>query len=97
MLKGIGFMKVCDCVCVSVCLSVCAYKYRQTQRHSKNRYTMCRPTYIVYINTHWRRLVRNIGWANQNIWGKVVQSDKCMGVFQLLGACVRAVPQSLSL
>jgi len=37
---------------------------------------------------HWRRLVKNIGWANQNIEGqKVVKSDKCMGVSQLLGGC----------
>ena len=42
---------------------------------------------------HWRRLVKNIGWANQNIWGKkVVKNDKCMGVSQLLGARARAAP-----
>ena len=30
---------------------------------------------------HWLRLVKNIGWANQNIGGqKVVKSDKCMGI-----------------
>jgi len=35
---------------------------------------------------HWHRLVKNIGWANQNIGGqKVVKGDKCMGVSQLLG------------
>ena len=35
---------------------------------------------------HWHRLVKNIGWENQNIEGqKVVKSDKCMGVSQLLG------------
>ena len=29
---------------------------------------------------HWRRLDKNIEWANQNIEGqKVVKSDKCMG------------------
>src|SRR6218665_4144733 len=27
-----------------------------------------------------RRLVKNIRWANQNIGGKVVKSEKCMGV-----------------
>src|SRR6218665_2691503 len=32
------------------------------------------------------RIVKNIGWANQNIGvQKVVKSDKCMGVSQLLG------------
>src|SRR6218665_157322 len=38
---------------------------------------------------HWRKLVKNIGWANQNIGGqKVVKSDKCIGVSQLLeGTC----------
>src|SRR6218665_3954638 len=47
---------------------------------------------------HWSRLVKNIGWANQNIGGqKVVKSDKCMGFSQLLGARARAVPQSLRL
>ena len=41
--------------------------------------------------SHWRRLVKNIGWADQNIRGqKVVKSDKCMGVSQLLGARARA-------
>ena len=36
---------------------------------------------------HWRRLVKNIGWANQNIGRghKVVKSEKCMGVYQLFG------------
>jgi len=34
---------------------------------------------------HWCRLVKNIGWANQNIGGKVAKSDKCMGISQLLG------------
>ena len=44
------------------------------------------------MNHHWRRLVKNIGWTNQNIGGgqKVVKSDKCMGVSQLLGARARA-------
>ena len=51
------------------------------------------------IPKHWRKLVKNIGCANQNIgWGqKVVKSDKCMGVSQLLGACARAAPHSLRL
>ena len=40
---------------------------------------------------HWRRLVKNIEWANQNIGRqKLVKSDKCMGISQLLGARVRA-------
>ena len=34
-----------------------------------------------YIRSHWCRLVKNIRWANQ----KVVKSDECMGVSQLLG------------
>ena len=48
---------------------------------------------------HWRRLVKNIGWENQNIGGqKVVKSDKCMGVAQLLVTRARAPPpQSLRL
>jgi len=51
---------------------------------------------------HWRILVKNMGWANQNIGEgqKVVKSsDKCIGVSQLLGARARAapLPQSLSL
>jgi len=40
----------------------------------------------------WHRFVKNIGWANQNIGGKVVKSDKCMGVSQLLAARARAAP-----
>src|SRR6218665_2386725 len=46
--------------------------------------------------THWRRLVKNIGWANQNIGReKVVKIDKCMGVSQLLGGtCPRCPPKS---
>jgi len=41
---------------------------------------------------HWRRLVKSIVWANQNSGGgqKVVESDKRMGVSQLLGARARA-------
>jgi len=44
---------------------------------------------VTRYGSHWRRLVKNFGWANQNIGGqKVVKSDKCMGVFQLLeGKC----------
>jgi len=46
---------------------------------------------------HWRRLVKNIGWANQNIEGqKMVKSDKYMGVSQLLGHA-RGCPQRLCL
>jgi len=45
-------------------------------------------------NMHWRRLVKKIGWTNQNIGGqKVVKSDKCMGISQLLGACACSAPQ----
>ena len=37
-------------------------------------------------------------WANQNMGvQKVVKSDKCMGVSQLLGAGALAAPQSLRL
>src|SRR6218665_1533844 len=47
---------------------------------------------------HWRRLVNNIGWANQNIGGqKAVKSDKCMRISQLWGAYARAAPKSLRL
>ena len=46
---------------------------------------------VVYI--HWRGLVKNIGWENQNIWEKnVVKSDKCMNVSQLLGGRVPGQP-----
>jgi len=46
----------------------------------------------------WRRLVKNIGWANQNIGEqKVVKSNKYMGVSQLLGARAQAAPKSLRL
>jgi len=35
---------------------------------------------------HWRRLVQNMGWTNQNIEGQnMVESDKCMVVSQLMG------------
>jgi len=48
---------------------------------------------------HWHRLDKRIVWANQNIGArqKVVKSDKCMGVSQLLGARAKAAPQSLCL
>jgi len=39
-----------------------------------------------------RRLGKNIEWANQNIGGKVLKSDKCMGVSLLLGARARGAP-----
>src|SRR6218665_806456 len=41
---------------------------------------------------HLRIIVKNIGWANQNIGAKVVKSDKCMGVSQLLGAPCSGCP-----
>jgi len=48
---------------------------------------------VVRSPGHWRRLVKNILWANQNIGcanqnigeKKVLKSYKCMGVSQLLG------------
>src|SRR6218665_3354431 len=47
-----------------------------------------------YNSFHWRRLVKNIGWANQTNGGqKVVKSDKCMCVSQLRGALARAASQ----
>jgi len=51
------------------------------------------PRLVVGMDTwkHWRRIVKNIGSANQNIGGqKVIKSDKCTGVSQLLGARARA-------
>ena len=43
---------------------------------------------------HWRRLVKNIGWANQNIGGtKGGKRNKCMGIYHLLGARARAAPR----
>src|SRR6218665_2863546 len=45
-------------------------------------------------DVYWRRLVKNIGWANQNIWGKVIKSAKCMGFSQLLGGKCPGCPQS---
>ena len=56
---------------------------------------------IILINpastyAHWRRLVKNTGWANQNIVGaKGGKNDKCMGDSQLLGAHARAPPKSM--
>ena len=53
---------------------------------------------VLGYDRHWRRLVKNIGWANQNIGEKkVVKSDKFIGVSQLLGARARAAPLSLRL
>src|SRR6218665_3768040 len=42
---------------------------------------------------HSRRLVKNIVWAKKILGEKVVKSDKCMCVFQLLGARARAPPK----
>src|SRR6218665_1136048 len=48
--------------------------------------------------THWHRLVKNIGWENQNSGEqKVVKSDKCTGISQLLGGTCPGCPQSLHL
>src|SRR6218665_1338607 len=44
---------------------------------------------------HWRRLVRNIGWENQNIGG--AKGGKCKGDSQLLGSTCPGCPQSLRL
>ena len=55
------------------------------------------PVGITRPERHWHRLVKNIGWTNQNIGGKVTKGDKCIGVSQLLGASARAAPQSLRL
>jgi len=42
---------------------------------------------------HWRRLVKNIWWENQNFGRQdVVQTDKCMGVPGFCGALARAAP-----
>jgi len=61
----------------------------------------CLPTtadLVLLYDRHWRRLFKNIGWANQNIGEKkVVKSDKFIGVSQLLGARARAAPLSLRL
>src|SRR6218665_2381472 len=43
---------------------------------------------------HWHRLVKNIGWTNQNIGGKGYKSDNCMGISQLLGGnCPGSLPK----
>ena|SRR6218665_1077693 len=41
---------------------------------------------------HRHRIVKNIGWANQNVGGKVVKSEKCMDVSQLLGGTCLGCP-----
>src|SRR6218665_1399355 len=48
---------------------------------------------------HWRRLGKNIGWANQNIGGgkRGLKSYKCMGDSQLLGGTCRAAPPPKSM
>src|SRR6218665_2719640 len=51
------------------------------------------PVGITRPERHWHRLVKNIGWTNQNIGGKVTKGDKCIGVSQLLGASARAAPK----
>ena len=51
---------------------------------------------LISAHKHWRRLVKILGArANQNIGGKVVKSDKCMGISQLVGARARANPPNL--
>src|SRR6218665_3680708 len=49
------------------------------------------------LYSHWRRFGKNIGWENQSIGEKVVKSDKCMDVSQLLGGTCPGCPQSLRL
>ena len=61
---------------------ICTVQYH-TLQHNTIQYS------TLHCNTHWRRLVKNIGWANQNIGGqKVVKSYKYMGVSQSLRLCM---------
>jgi len=51
----------------------------------------------IFSSLHWHRLVKNIGWASQTIGGqKVVKSNKCMGVSQLLRGHVPGLPPQKS-
>jgi len=55
-------------------------------------------TPLLVDSKHWRRLVKNIGGANQNNGEKKVITDTGMGVSEILeGARARAPPQSLHL
>ena len=46
-----------------------------------------------FWRVHWRRLVKNIGWENQNFWGEyVVKTDKCIGVSWFLGGRPPVLP-----
>ena len=71
---------------------------KQIQMHSHISYhLLCQShmaTSTIYDLRHHRcRLVENSGWANQNIGGqKVVKSDKCMGISQLLGGTCPGSP-----
>src|SRR6218665_2972454 len=49
---------------------------------------------LLYSPRHWRRPVKNIGRANQNIGGGG-KNDKCMGVTQLLGRHVPGLPSKV--
>src|SRR6218665_3064051 len=48
-----------------------------------------------YVCLYWRRLVKNIGWAKQNIGGKGGKIDKCMVIIG--GHVPGLAPQSLRL
>src|SRR6218665_3616275 len=53
----------------------------------------CQSFSKIIKDRHWRRLVKNIGWANQNIGvQKAVKSDKCMGISRLLGGTCPGCP-----
>jgi len=48
----------------------------------------------VQQQVHWRRLVKNIGWANQNIGGKGGKKWQMHGRFSIIyEARARAAPQ----
>jgi len=54
--------------------------------------------FFVISYNHWRRLDKILSGQTKILEGqKVVQSDKCMGVSQLLGARARYAPLSLRL
>ena len=79
-------------------MSDCQCRWHSVQQLSTYRtYLFWKRGHTYYGNLHWRRRVKNIGGAIQNIGEKVVNTDKCMGVSQLLGGAPGLPPKFMDI
>src|SRR6218665_2736678 len=103
----LGCLSVCLSACLSFYLLACMSLYLLPCLSACTRIRGCLNVYLYLpscfhpvslrdclpVCLYWRRLVKNVGSDKPKYWGeKVVRSDKCMGISQLLGVRVRAAP-----